>query len=138
MPENPAQVDLSWFYTLKLNDQVALLSNPHQLSQQLADHLKQIVSLGWWNSHPTDPVLDALVLQRLEQIRSQLDEWWWDLLTGEPLPDNERNHLIKHRTDDEPPQRYLDLVQNEANAIGERPAMVHAYIEMQARRLDQA
>ncbi len=55
------------------------------------------------------------------------------MLTKPPTTNNEHDYLINHRNDTEPEDRYVKIVEAEAEEIGERPAMVHAYIEMRAR-----
>jgi hypothetical protein len=131
-------VDLSWFYALppehRLEHQVELLTDPRQLSAELTGQIpKTALSPESWEDEPPTPRLKAEVIERLEQIRRDLDDWWDDALTGGSRPNNEHDLLIDHRTDAEPPERYTRLVNNEARQLGEKTAVVTAYIKMKAQ-----
>lgn len=134
-------VDLSWFYTLSLEHrlahQVELLTDPRRrLSPELADQIpKTALSPESWEDEPPAPRLEAEVIERLEQIRSDLDDWWDEQLTGAQRPNNEHDLLIDHRTAAETAsERYTRLVNDAAHQLGVKPAIVAAYIEMKARQ----
>jgi hypothetical protein len=137
MPEHPAHPNLlSWFYPLHIDHKVELLDHHRrQLSDRLVAHLKSIdVAVDpatWGENAPGPPHNEDVAL--LRDVRKKLGKWWDEMLTKPPTTNNEHDYLINHRNDTEPEDRYVKIVEAEAEEIGERPAMVHAYIEMRAR-----
>ncbi len=117
-------VSLSWLDELAIKDQVALLRDPHRtISGELAGHVAD--SLGghavveqlrggsdrWKLSEP--------VASQLGGVRKKLDKWW----NSDSLTNSERNYLIEHRGDAEPPP----------HAVRVEPTVIRAYLEMKAR-----
>jgi hypothetical protein len=118
------RVSLSWLRELAINDQVALLRYPSRtISGEVAGHIADILgryavvtqvrgaSDHWKLSEP--------VASQLSRARDKLDKWW----NSDSLTNSERNYLIEHRGDDEPPPHAVRV---------ELPA-IRAYLEMKAR-----
>jgi hypothetical protein len=114
---------LSWLYGLAMKDRVALLKNPrHTLTDELAGHVAD--NLGWQgvvhlSDGPDHWRLAESVTSQLSVVRKKLDKWW----SSDSLTNRERDYLIEHRADDEPPP----------HAVRVEPAAVRAYLEMKAR-----
>jgi hypothetical protein len=132
---------LSWFYSLPLVDQVALLRDPKQpLPPCLVDRLSGqsgVIAKKWWVSSNDHAPLKLAAASRLCAIRKQLDSWWdW-------LADHERGHLTRQR-DGELDEIYAEWVQAATgNAIEVEiewdsrkenrfrlPPMIRTYVEM--------
>ena len=129
----PEPVDLSWFYSLPLDDQVTLLEDPWQeLPNDVAVRVKGHLGGVWWSGNATNR-LEHSISERLTQIRSSLDDRWWETLSSKD-PHNERGLLIAHHLDAEPPESFNRLRPDAATLLGENPAMVTAYIAMKARQ----
>jgi hypothetical protein len=115
-------LSLSWLYGLAMKDQVALMNNPcHTLTDELAGHVAD--SLGWQgvvhlSDGPDHFRLAESVASQLSGVRKKLDKWW----NSDSLTNSERDYLIEHRADDEPPP----------HAVRVEPAAIRAYLEMKA------
>jgi hypothetical protein len=116
---------LSWFCDLAISGQVALLKDPHSalspdVARHIADRLGEQVLI---QDEPSDGSrrwrLAEPAAQQLSVVRKKLDKWW----NSDSLTNIERNHLIEHRADDEPPP----------HAITVEPVVILAYLEMKAR-----
>jgi hypothetical protein len=116
-------VSLSWLYGLAMNDQVALLKNSRrtftgELAGHVADSLGRQGVVQQLSEGPDRWRLAESVATQLSGVRKKLDKWWAsDSLTG-----TERDYLIEHRADDEPPP----------HAVRVEPAAIRAYLEMKA------
>jgi hypothetical protein len=117
-------VSLSWLHELAMRDQVALLRYPHRtISGELARHIAYclgghavVVQLRegsdrWKLSEP--------IARQLSGVRTKLDKWW----NSDSLTNSERNYLIEHRADAEPPP----------HAVRVEPPVIRAYLEMKVR-----
>ena len=113
-----------WLRELAINDQVALLRYPRRtISAEVAGHIADVLSssavvMQLWG--PADRWrLSDPVASQLSRVREKLDIWW----NSNSLTNSERNYLIEHRGDDEPPPHAVRV---------ELPA-IRAYLEMKAR-----
>lgn len=107
MPENPAQpVNLSWFYTLDLNERVALLDDPRQslslpfvqrIAAQVEQHgvKQQVIDEVRWSGTPVWTLEQRAAAPRLEEIRRELDV----------ILRRDRDYLIEHHADLNPMRR---------------------------------
>jgi hypothetical protein len=113
-------VSLSWLCELELQDQVALLRYPRRtISGEVAGLISDILG-GYavvtqlrgpsdrWN-------LSESVASQLSRVSDKLDKWW----TSDSLSNSERDYLIEHRGDPEPPP----------HAVRAEPAVIRAYLE---------
>jgi hypothetical protein len=63
---------------------------------------------------PSDPFAS-----QLSRVRDKLDSWWY----SDSLTNSERNYLIEHRADDEPPPHTVRV----------ESSVIRAYLEMKVR-----
>lgn len=101
--------DMSWFYTLELSEQAALLRNPHSPPPStLVDRLAHRPGLAasWWVASEDPPrfTLAPDAAAKLDAIRTHLDRWWSTL-----TPD-ERAYIIENRRDNFDVSKYADLM----------------------------
>jgi hypothetical protein len=131
MPDPTQAVDLSWFYTLNLDDRVNLLNNPRQslisqfvqriLAQVRYHEIKQaVIDETLWSGTATWK-LDELMMAKLEDDSQKLDRWF------DSLTPAERNHVIAHRRD--------EGTQAASTASDVDPRMAHPYLDMKATKL---
>jgi hypothetical protein len=117
-------LSLSWLRELAVKDQVALLGYPRRtISGEVAGHITAVLggsavvmqlrgaSDRWKLSEP--------LASQLSRVREKLDRWWNSL----SLSNSERNYLIQHRDDPEPPP----------HAVRVEPHVIRAYLEMKMR-----
>ena len=117
-------VSLSWLKELAIQDQVALLRYPRRtISGEVAGHIADIVgryAVVMQLRGPSDRwKLSDPVASQLSRVRDKLDKWWF----SDSFSDSERNYLIEHRADAEPPP----------HAVRAEPAVISAYLEMKVR-----
>lgn len=118
-------VTLSWFCDLPLSGQVALLMDPRRPlspggARRIADSLgEQMLSQEVPGNGPRRWRLAEPAARQLGSVRKKLDKWW----NSDSLTNIERNYLIAHRADDEPPPHAMTV---------ELPVL-RAYLEMKAR-----
>ena len=121
-------VSLSWLHELAIKDQVALLRDPRRtISGELAGHIADTLgghavvrqlregSDRWKLSEP--------VASQLSGVRRKLDKWW----NSDSLTNSERNYLIEHRADADPPP----------HAVRAEPPVIRAYLQMKVRDAPQ-
>jgi hypothetical protein len=117
-------VSLSWLQELAVQDQVALMRYPRRtISGEVAGHIAGIVggyAVVMQLHGPADrwKLSDPLASQ-LSRVRDKLDSWWY----SDSLTHIERNYLIEHRADAEPP----------AHAVRAETPVIRAYLEMRVR-----
>lgn len=151
MPEDElAPVDLSWFYNLHPDVQVALLGNPHAaLTGDLAAHLAKSgpgVYQAYWvsNGAPGPWALVGDAAETLWAIRLQLDDWWSNLSEDGQryITENRSGELdgayydIIHRAsrdpvDDRPNAHLVVMVSDNKTGRFRLPEMIRIYVEMQ-------
>jgi len=117
-------VSLSWFYGLAMKDQMALLENPcrtftGELAGRVADSLGRQNVVQQLSEGSDRWRLSESVASQLIGVRKKLDKWW----NSDSLTSRERDYLIGHRADDEPPP----------HAVRVEPAAIRVYLEMKAR-----
>lgn len=121
--------DLFWFYGLAMDDQVALLRDPHQPIRREVAYLivarigrqpaiRRRVLSRWASSDDARWALAEPSALLLCDARKKLDAWW----DSASLTDSERGYLIQHRGDDEPP----------AHAVRVESGVLRAYLEMKS------
>lgn len=118
-------VSLSWLHDLAIVDQVALMGYPRRtISGEVAGHIAESsggyaavvhlrVASDRWK-------LSEQAASQLTAARKTLDKWW----NSDLLNDRERNYLIEHRADAEPPPR----------AVRVELSVTRAYLEMKVRQ----
>ena len=117
-------VSLSWLRELAVQDQVALMRYPRRtISGEVAGHIAALLgryAVVMQLRGPSDrwKLSDPLASQ-LSRVREKLDKWW----NSDSLTESERNYLIEHRADAEPPPHTVRV---------ELP-VIRAYLEMKAR-----
>jgi hypothetical protein len=117
-------VSLSWLKELAIQDQVALLRYPRRtISGEVAGLIADIaggyaVIIQLYGPSDRWKLSDPLAGQ-LGRVRDKLDKWWY----SDSFSDSERNYLIEHRADAEPPP----------HAVRAEPAVISAYLEMKVR-----
>ena len=117
-------VSLSWLKELAIQDQVALLRYPRRtISGEVAGLIADnaggyAVIIQLYGPSDRWKLSDPLASQ-LSRIRDKLDKWWF----SDSFSDSERNYLIEHRADAEPPP----------HAVRAEPAVISAYLEMKVR-----
>jgi hypothetical protein len=117
-------VSLSWLKELAIQDQIALLRYPRRtISGEVAGLIANIagghaVIMQLYGPSGRWKLSDPLATQ-LSRVRDKLDQWWY----SDSCSDSERNYLIEHRADAEPPP----------HAVRVEPLVISAYLEMKAR-----
>jgi hypothetical protein len=117
-------VSLSWLQELAIQDQVALMRYPRRtISGGVAGHIAYILggyAVVMQLHGPTDrwKLSDPFATQ-LSRVRDKLDSWWY----SDSLTNSERNYLIEHRADDEPPPHTVRV----------ESSVIRAYLEMKVR-----
>ena len=117
-------VSLSWLKELAIQDQVALMRYPRRtISGEVAGLIadtagRYAVVIELYGPSDRWKLSEPLASQ-LSHVRKTLDKWW----TSHSLTNTERNYLIEHRADAEPPP----------HAVRAEPVVICAYLEMKVR-----
>jgi hypothetical protein len=117
-------VSLSWLHELAIQDQVALMRYPRRtISGGVAGHIAYILggyAVVMQLHGPSDrwKLSDPFATQ-LSRVRDKLDSWWY----SDSLTNSERNYLLEHRADAEPPPHTVRV----------ESSVIRAYLEMKVR-----
>jgi hypothetical protein len=117
-------VSLSWLQELAIQDQVALMRYPRRtISGEVAGHIADIVggyAVVMQLHGPEDRwKLSEPLASQLIHVSDKLDSWWY----SDSLTHSEREYLMEHRADAEPPP----------HAVRAEPPVIRAYLEMKVR-----
>ncbi|WP_454561507.1 hypothetical protein [Mycobacterium haemophilum] len=121
--------DISWFRSFPPEDQVDLLEDPgQQLSAVMTNRLRKSPGLWWWTwAQGGVPILSKEAVHRLEAIKTQLDYWWEEALDAE-----QREYLLKHRSD-ELPVEYAEPVQSSGESPHGGPSTLSVVLVKDAK-----